>query len=241
MTFCPTMMMGRRTRCRKFDESQLTSTVGEPCSIAAGKASSAMSVKTEAQYIVPTILVILTATAALKRPMTLVPWTWAKTCVACTSLGLCSRGAFLTVDIAASWVPVLAVICVPPVSSLPRPVQLDPPALVGVRRIVVSEVDESALLVPDVLAVHDHRIAGRDGDAPADAHVVVDQEGLCRGRQPHDKALMRPRGAALVGEHTCDAALRGDLDLRPVLREGALDRRVVRRRRRAPGRDDQGE
>jgi len=44
MTFWPTRMIGRRTSCRKLDESQLMSTVGEPCSIAAGSATSATSV-----------------------------------------------------------------------------------------------------------------------------------------------------------------------------------------------------
>ena len=81
------MMIGSRTSCKKFEDSQFTSTVGDPCSIAAGSATKAMSVNTYAQYIVPTILVIRTATAALNRPTALAPCTLARTCAVWTSLG----------------------------------------------------------------------------------------------------------------------------------------------------------
>src|SRR5205823_8973303 len=91
------MMIGRRTSCRKFDESQFTRTVGEPCWIAAGNATSAMSVKTYAQYIVPTILVIPTANAALRRPIGPVPWTRARISSVRTSLGTCTRGFVISV------------------------------------------------------------------------------------------------------------------------------------------------
>ena len=105
----------------------------------------------------------------------------------------------------------------------------------------MSEVNEPALRVPHVLPVHDHGVTGRDGDASADAHVVVDQHRLRRARQSHDEALMRPRWAGLIGQDLRDAALRGDFDLRAMLREGALDRGIVRRRRGARGREEKRE
>ena len=40
-----------------------------------------------------------------------------------------------------------------------------------VHRIVVREVDEAALIVPDVLAVDGHVVTHRDRDAPSDADV----------------------------------------------------------------------
>jgi len=112
---------------------------------------------------------------------------------------------------------------------------------VRVRGIVVSEVNEPALLIPDVLPVHDHGVTGRDGDAPADTHVVIDQQSLGRAPQSHDETLVCPRGAGLIGQDPRDGAFRGDLELRAVFREGALDRRIVRRRRRTRGRDEKCE
>ncbi len=47
-----------------------------------------------------------------------------------------------------------------------------------VIRIVMREVDQTTLIVPDVLAVHDDVVSIRDRDALADVDVVVDEQGL---------------------------------------------------------------
>src|SRR5206468_4156190 len=101
-----------------------------------------------------------------------------------TCLGTCARGFLVALAMAAScgvaWVPASAVIGSPPIwagSVVPGPGPFDPPILVRVRGIVVSEVNEPALLIPDVLPVHDHGVTGRDGDAPRSAssrkHLAV--------------------------------------------------------------------
>ena len=91
-----------------------------------------------------------------------------------------------------------------------------------VSRVVMGEVDESALVVPDVLAVDSELVARRDRDALADVDVVVDQQRLRRPTDPHDEALMRARRPGVVGEDAGDRALRGDLDAREVLGVSAL-------------------
>ena len=57
--------------------------------------------------------------------------------------------------------------------------------------IVMREVNESALVIPDVLAVHDDIVAGRDRDALTDVDVVVDEQRLRRAFDLDDEALMR--------------------------------------------------
>ena len=57
--------------------------------------------------------------------------------------------------------------------------------------IVMREVNESALIIPDVLAVYDNIVAGRDRDALTDIDVVVDEQRLRRAFDLDDEALMR--------------------------------------------------
>ena len=57
--------------------------------------------------------------------------------------------------------------------------------------IVMREVNESALIIPDVLAVYDNIVAGRDRDALTDVDVVVDEQRLRRTFDLDDEALMR--------------------------------------------------
>ena len=64
--------------------------------------------------------------------------------------------------------------------------------------VVMREVDESALIVPDVLAVHDHFVARRDRRALADVDVVVDEKRLRRILDLDDEALMRARWPGVV-------------------------------------------
>jgi hypothetical protein len=108
----------------------------------------------------------------------------------------------------------------------------------------MGEVDQSALIVPDVLPVHDDGVAHRDRDALADVHVVVYEQRLLRILDLQDEALMRARGAGVIGEQLRDRALRGDLDPRPMIREGTVDRRVPRDDRAASrgedGNEDEG-
>ena len=99
-----------------------------------------------------------------------------------------------------------------------------------VRRIVVGEVDEATLFVPDVFAVHGDRVADGDRRAPADVDVVVYEHGLRHTPELHDETLMSALGSVLVGEQSRDLAVRGDLDAGAVFGEIALDRRVAGRR-----------
>jgi hypothetical protein len=105
----------------------------------------------------------------------------------------------------------------------------------------MREVDQSALIVPDVLAVHDDVIAIRDRDARADVHVVVDEQGLRRSFDLHDEALMRSGRARVIREQPRDAGVRGDLDAREMIRKGALDRRIRGGDRAARRREDRAE
>jgi hypothetical protein len=101
---------------------------------------------------------------------------------------------------------------------------LDPPILVRVIHIVMGEVDETSLVVPDVLTVNDHVVSHREGHALADLDVVGHEHGLRGTGQSDDETLMRTRRSGVIGEKPRDRALRGDLDLGAVLRERALDR-----------------
>jgi hypothetical protein len=92
--------------------------------------------------------------------------------------------------------------------------------------IVMREVDESALIVPDVLAMYDQLVPGRDGHALADVDVVVYQERLRRAFDLHDEALMRARRSGVVGKQTTDDAVRRDLDSGLMPRVSPLDRRA---------------
>jgi len=64
--------------------------------------------------------------------------------------------------------------------------------------IVMREMDQSTLVVPDVLAMHGDVIADCDRDALADVDVVVDKQGLRRIFDLHDEALMRARWAGVI-------------------------------------------
>src|SRR5437667_5961654 len=140
--------------------------------------------------------------AALKRPIALVPWTWARTCVLETCLGTCARGFLVALAMAAScgvaWVPASAVIGSPPIwagSVVPGPGPFDPPILVRVRGIVVSEVNEPALLIPAVLPFHVHGVTGPAGAAPAITKVVIDRQILVELPRSQEEARVVPRGA----------------------------------------------
>src|SRR5439155_13869305 len=111
-----------------------------------------------------------------------------------------------------------------------RPVQLDPPALVCRRGVVMGEVDESALIVPDVLAVHDHVITeGHRGPLP-DGYVVVDEHRLRCSSESNDETLVHTGRTALISQDARDHTLRRDLDERSAFGVVALYRSVVRRR-----------
>jgi hypothetical protein len=110
-----------------------------------------------------------------------------------------------------------------------------------VNRIVVREVDQSALIVPDVLAVDDDVVSIRDRDALADLDVVVDEQGLRRSLDLHDEALMRPGRARVIREQPRDGGVGGDLDAREMIRKGALDRRIRGGDRAARRREDRTE
>src|SRR4029079_5657346 len=102
----------------------------------------------------------------------------------------------------------------------------------GWRGVVMGEVDQTALLVPDVLAVHDHLVVPGDRSPLSDGDVVVHERGLRRSGEANDETLMRAGRTGVVRQKTRDDTFGGDLDRRLVLGVVALDRRVVRRRRR---------
>lgn len=93
-------------------------------------------------------------------------------------------------------------------------------------RVVMREVDQSTLLVPDVFTMHDHRVAGHERHPLADIDVVLDEQRLRRSLDLKDESLMRPRWPGVVREEPRDGAFGGDLDLRAMFGKRAVDRRV---------------
>ena len=107
--------------------------------------------------------------------------------------------------------------------------------------IVMREVDEPTLVVPDVLAVHHDVVPRRKRDALPDVDVVVDEQGLRRTRDPHDEALMRAGRPRVIGEEPRDRAACGDFDAGTMFGERALDRGVPRDGRAAARGDERRE
>src|ERR671936_2138662 len=105
-------------------------------------------------------------------------------------------------------------------------------------RIVMREVDQPALVVPDVLAVHRHGVTERGGGTLSDAHVVLDEHGLTRAGQADHEPLMCSGWTRVVGEKPDHLAASGDLDSRAVIGEGTRDSTVVLRDGSAADRDD---
>src|SRR5207302_4848392 len=84
---------------------------------------------------------------------------------------------------------------------------LDEATLVGALGIVVGEVDETALRVPDVLAVDDHPVTHLDRHPPPEVQVVVDQHRDAKGIQADDETLVSSGGTPGVGQDTDYRAL----------------------------------
>jgi hypothetical protein len=55
----------------------------------------------------------------------------------------------------------------------------------------MREVDQSTLIVPDVLATHDDIVADSDWDALADVDIVRHEHGLRCAREADDETLVR--------------------------------------------------
>ena len=110
-----------------------------------------------------------------------------------------------------------------------------------VRGIVVGEMDQPALVVPDELAVHGHIVTGQDRDALPDGHVVVHEHRLRRPCEANDETLMHAGRTAVVSENTRYRSFSGDLDVRASFGVSAFDRRVVGRRRHARRAEEQEE
>jgi hypothetical protein len=70
--------------------------------------------------------------------------------------------------------------------------------LVRAIGIVMGEVDQSSLGVPDVLAMHENVIADRERYPRTDVNVVGDEHGLRRVGEPDDEPLMRTRRSGVV-------------------------------------------
>ena len=106
------------------------------------------------------------------------------------------------------------------------PAEEDVAVLVGVLRIVVREVDEPALLVPDVFAMDRHVTARRDRHARRDAYVVRDEYGLRAPVESDDEALMGTVGPGLVAQQPLRHPIGRDLKTTRATRKGVLDLRV---------------
>jgi hypothetical protein len=91
----------------------------------------------------------------------------------------------------------------------------------------MREVDQPALIVPDVFAVDDHIVAYRERDPLADLDVVGHEHGLRCTRETNDEPLMPSRWSVVVGEEPRDRTLRGHLHIRAALSERSLDGGVV--------------
>jgi hypothetical protein len=91
----------------------------------------------------------------------------------------------------------------------------------------MGEVNEAALIVPDVFTVHRHGVAHRKRHPFPDVDVVGHQDRLRPAGETEDETLMRSRRPRVIGEEPRDRALRGDLELRAMLGERALDRGVL--------------
>ena len=122
-----------------------------------------------------------------------------------------------------------------------HPADLDPTSFMRVGRIVMSEMDQPALIVPDVLAVHGHVVTRLDRGALPDGQVVIHQYRLRRPCEADDETLMHARRTAVVRENTRYGSISGDLDVRTSFRVVALDSRVIGARRCARGAEEQKE
>ena len=87
------MMIGSSTSCRKVCAIHATITMVLPVAMAAGRETSAISVKRYAVHIVPTDRVINTARELLKLPIAPAPWTLGRIVRVVISLGLCTVGS----------------------------------------------------------------------------------------------------------------------------------------------------
>ena len=105
----------------------------------------------------------------------------------------------------------------------------------------MREVDQTTLVVPDILAVYHDGVAVRERDTLADVDVVVDEKRLRRSLDLHDEALMRPGRARVIREQPRDGGVGGDLDAREMIRKSALDRRIRGGDRAARRREDRAE
>src|SRR5712664_2270730 len=100
----------------------------------------------------------------------------------------------------------------PSTSLVAHAVQLDPSSLVGMHRIVVGEMDQPALVVPHVLAVHGHVVTRRNRCALSDRQVVFHEHRLRRTGEANDETLMNTRRTAVVRENARHRAFSRDLD-----------------------------
>jgi len=103
----------------------------------------------------------------------------------------------------------------------------------------MCEMDQPALVIPHVLAVHHHAVTRHHRSPLSDGHVVVDEHRLRRTGKSNDETLMRTGRTAVIREDTRDHAVGGDLDGRPLFGVVTLNGRVVRCRRRALGAEEQ--
>ncbi len=112
-------------------------------------------------------------------------------------------------------------------SLVAHPFQLDPSSLMGWRRIVMSEMDQPALVVPHVLAVDPDVVTHQNRCALPDGHVVFHEHRLRRTGEANDETLMNTGRPTFVRENARHHAFCGDLDGRPLFGVIALNGRVV--------------
>jgi len=93
----------------------------------------------------------------------------------------------------------------------------------------MREVDQTALRVPDVFAVHDDVVAFHGRHPWGDRGVVLDFERQVLCAELDDELLVGPRTARSIGEQPDDRAIGRDLDVGLMVLKIRDDRGVIRR------------
>ena len=116
-----------------------------------------------------------------------------------------------------------------------RAVVDDVAVLVRALGIVMGEMDQATLPIPDVLAVDHDAIALFDRHPLANRDVVFHLDRQVLRGQPDDELLVPAGAAASVREGSDDDAVGGDFDLRPLILKIGSDGRIIGRHRRRRG------
>src|SRR5438094_6165113 len=104
-----------------------------------------------------------------------------------------------------------------PPSVVSLSVVLDVPAFVGALRVVMREVDQSTLGVPDILAVDGHVVAFGDRDPRSDGNIVLHLDGDLTGRYLDNEPFVCAGRARLIAQQSHHGRIRRHLDVGTVV------------------------